>query len=90
VTLVELPQRKGDPRVFIEPPDPDVLARLKRAHRALGDLSDDFADLPGLDELGAALIEILDELEARAEDLEDDELGDVEPLPLFAHAGLTR
>jgi predicted transposase YbfD/YdcC len=50
--------------------------------------SDDFADLPGLDELGAALIEILDELEAGAEDREDDELGGDKALPLFAHAGI--
>lgn len=57
------------------------MARLKRAHRALGDLTDDFADLPGLDELGAALVELLDEIEAGQEDLEpepdldDDEQG---------------
>lgn len=77
--IVEFPRRNGAPRNFAEV-DPDVVARLKRAHRALGDLTDDFADLPGLDELGAALVEILDELEGDP-DLEDDELGDDEALP---------
>jgi hypothetical protein len=86
--MIELPRRRDEPRTFVEP-DPDVVARLKRAHRALGDLTDDFSDLPGLDELGAALVEILDEIEAGAEDIEDDELGDDEALPLFASAGLT-
>jgi hypothetical protein len=86
--MIELPRRRDEPRTFVEP-DADVLARLKRAHTALGNLTDDFADLPGLDELGAALVEILDELEAQTEDCEDDELGDDEALPLFASAGIT-
>jgi hypothetical protein len=87
VTLIELPRRRDMPRVFVEPA-PDLARRVKRALAGLGNLPDEL-DLPGLPELGAALIAIADDLAGDA-DLEDDELGDDEALPLFAHAGLIR
>jgi hypothetical protein len=83
VTLIELPRRRAAPRTFVEPPA-DLPRRVDRALAALGDLPEGF-DLPGLDELAGALIEIADELQADS-DLEDDELGDDEALPLFAFA----
>lgn len=84
--MIMLPQRRGSPKIFVEPPA-GLERRVSRALDALGDL--DLPDLPGLPELGAALIELANELAGDA-DLEDDELGDEEALPLFAFAGLTR
>ncbi|MGJ0509522.1 MAG: hypothetical protein ACR652_20840 [Methylocystis sp.] len=80
--LIELPRRRGAPRVFAEPPA-GLERRVSRALDALGDL--DLRDLPGLDDLADALITIADEL-AGDVDLEDEELGDAEPFPLFPFA----
>jgi hypothetical protein len=94
MNLVEIPGRRGEPRTFVEA-DPALQARLKRALRSLGDLSDDFPDAPGLGDLADWMIATLDELEASAEDMEpdpdfeDDELGDDEALPLFAWSDST-
>ncbi|MGJ0506273.1 MAG: hypothetical protein ACR652_03895 [Methylocystis sp.] len=82
MTLIELPRRRDAPRTFVEPPA-GLERRVSRALNALGDL--DIPDLPGLPELGAALIALADELQGDV-DLEDDELGDAESLPLFAFA----
>lgn len=81
MTLIELPRRRAAPRVFVEA-QPGLQRRVSRALSALGDLPDGF-DLPGLDDLSAALIDLADELDGDT-DLEDDELGDDEALPLFA------
>jgi hypothetical protein len=85
VTLLELP-RRARPRVFIEPPA-DLERRVKRALRALGELPDELADLPGLETFAAALIGLADALEPDP-DLEDadDEILTVDDLPLFAAA----
>lgn len=80
MTLIELPRRRAAPRVFVEA-QPGLQRRVTRALGALGDLPEGF-DLPGLDDLAAALIAIADELDGDP-DLEDDELGDEEALPLF-------
>jgi hypothetical protein len=86
MSLVELPRRVG-PRVFVEPP-PDLSHRVNRALDALGRLPDEL-DLPGLPELGAALVDLADAIEPDA-DLEDDEIEieieTVDDLPLFAAA----
>jgi hypothetical protein len=82
MTLTQLPRRAG-PRVFVEPP-PDLERRVARALDALGKLPEGL-DLPGLPELGAALIELADALDAAA-DLEPDAEPDPEDLPLFAFA----
>lgn len=86
VTLIELPRRRDAPRTFVEPPA-GTERRILRALNALGDLPEGF-DLPGMADLGAALIAIADELQGDV-DLQDDEIGDEEALPLFAFAGLT-
>ena len=83
MSLIEFPRRKAAPRLFIEPPQ-DMERRVSRALDALGDLPEG-VELPGLIELADALIAIADEL-AGDTDLEDDELGDDEALPLFAFA----
>jgi hypothetical protein len=61
MTIIELPRRAG-PRTFIEPP-PDLSRRGARALDALDRLPEGL-DLPGLPELGAALVDIADALEA--------------------------
>lgn len=88
MTLIQLPLRRGQPRTFVEPPA-GLERRVQRALGALGDLPEDLGDLPGLDDLAGALIELADEL-AGDPDLEDNELGEDEALPLFAFAGITR
>ncbi|CAJ0885440.1 hypothetical protein AMST5_03615 [freshwater sediment metagenome] len=87
MTLIELPRRKAEPRIFVQPA-PDLHRRVSRALKALDGLPEGL-ELPGLDDLADALISIADELEGDA-DLEDDELGDEEAFPLFSFAGLTR
>jgi hypothetical protein len=86
--LIQLPARRGSPRTFVEP-SPGLDRRVSRALDALGDL--DLPDLPGLPELGAALVAIADELQDDP-DLEPEEDADCEEerLPLFAAAGLLR
>ncbi|MGJ0507476.1 MAG: hypothetical protein ACR652_10125 [Methylocystis sp.] len=81
--LIELPRRRDAPRCFVEPPA-GLERRVTRALDALGDLPDGF-DLPGFEALAEALIAIADELQGDV-NLEDDELGDDEALPLFAFA----
>ena len=81
VSLIELRRRRAAPRVFVEA-QPGLQRRVSRALSALGDLPDGF-DPPGLDALSEALIDLADELDAEIEDLEDDEMGDDEALPLF-------
>lgn len=86
MTLVELP-RRARPRVFVEPPV-DLGRRVKRALRAVGELPDELADLPGLVTFAAALIDLADALEPDC-DLEpeaDDEILSIDDLPLFAAA----
>jgi len=86
VTLIQLPSRRARPRVFVEPPA-DLERRVRRALRALGELPEGL-DLPGLPELGAALVDLADGLEPDP-DLEpdaDDEILTVDDLPLFAAA----
>jgi hypothetical protein len=87
VSLIELPRRRAEPRVFIEPPA-GMERRINRALHALGDLD---IDLPGLDELSASLIELADALDGDADNEpdEDDEIVAVDDLPLFAAARLT-
>ena len=87
MSLIELPRRKAAPRFFIEPPE-DMERRVSRALEALGNLPEGI-HLPGLIELADALICIADEL-ACDTDLEEDELGDDEALPLFAFASGNR
>jgi hypothetical protein len=84
MTLIELPRRRAEPRVFVEA-EPGLQRRVTRALNALGDL--DLPDLPGLDDLGAALVSLADELDGDA-DLEPEGDLDVEEesLPLFAFA----
>ena len=84
MTLIELPRRRAAPRVFVEPPA-DLPRRVDRALEALGDLPGELLELPGLDALADALIEIADAMQGDV-DLEDDETGDDDALPLFAHA----
>jgi hypothetical protein len=60
-TVIELPRRTG-PRTFAAAPD-DLAERLRRALDALGDLPDGFNELPGMDELGAALVALCDALD---------------------------
>jgi len=69
VTLLELPRRRAEPRVFVDPP-PDLPRRIERALAAIGDLPAELESLPGLDELSACLITIADELDGDP-DLED-------------------
>lgn len=90
MTLIELPRRRAAPRVFVEP-EPDLSRRVARALSALGDLPEGF-DLPGLDDLAAALIDIADELGGDTDlepdpDDEPEEDRDECDLPLFVHAG---
>lgn len=86
MTLIELPRRRAAPRVFVEAPD-GLQRRVKRALAALGDLPDGF-DLPGLDALSSALIDLAGNLDGDA-DLEPQD-GEEERLPLFAFYGLPR
>lgn len=86
MTLIELPRRHAAPRVFVEAPA-GFHRRVARALAALGDLPPGF-DLPGLDALSAALIDIASNLDGDA-DLEPQD-GEEERLPLFAFYGLTR
>jgi hypothetical protein len=89
MSLLELPRRRAAPRTFIEAPA-GLERRVMRALSALGDLPDGF-DLPGLEELGAALIELADAMEPDADlEPEEDADGEEERLPLFVFAGLTR
>lgn len=65
MTIIELPRRRGAPRIFVDAPA-DLERRIDRAIDALGDL--DLHDLPGLDELASALIELADDLDGDADD----------------------
>lgn len=89
MTLIQLPQRRGFPRTFVEPPA-GLERRISRALDALGNLPEGF-DLPGLDSLSSALIELADKLAGDPDDEpEEDCDGEEEQLPLFAAAGLLR
>jgi hypothetical protein len=90
MTLLELPRRpRSARRVFVEPA-PGLGRRVARALDALGELPDEL-DLPGREDLAAALIDLADALDGDA-DLEpeiDDEAeadADEAPLALFAYA----
>ena len=61
MSLVELP-RAAPPRVFVAPP-PGLERRIRRALDALGDLPDDFLDLPGFADFTGALIALADALD---------------------------
>ncbi len=85
MSLIELPPRRGDLRCFIEPPH-GLGGRVQRALQALSDLPDGL-DLPGLDDLSAALIEIADTREPDPDlEPEEDCDGEEERLPLFGWA----
>lgn len=61
MSLIELPRRKREARTFVEAP-PGLQRRVNRALTALGELPDDL-DLPGLDDLAGALIELADAID---------------------------
>lgn len=83
MTLIELPRRRAEPRVFVEA-GPGLHRRVDRALAALGNLPDDL-DLPGLDMLAGALIAIADALDGDCDDEpEEDCDAEEERLPLFA------
>ncbi len=87
MTIIELPSRRAAPRIFVEAPA-GLERRVKRALRALGDLPNELDDLPGLQPLAAALIDLTDALDGDA-DLEpdaDDEILTVDDLPLWVAA----
>ena len=83
MTMIELPRRRAEPRMFVEA-DPGLHRHVDRALAALGNLPEDL-ELPGLDMLAGALIEIADALERDADlEPEDDADGEEEALPLLA------
>lgn len=83
MTLIELPRRRAAPRTFVEA-EPGLHRRVDRALAALGNLPDDI-DLPGLDTLAGALIEIADALDGDADlEPEEDADGEEDALPLLA------
>jgi hypothetical protein len=88
MTLLELPRRRSARRVFMEPP-PGLGRRVARALNALGELPDEL-DLPGREDLAAALIDLADALDGDADlepEIDEDEEGaDEALLPLFAYA----
>lgn len=77
MTLLELPRRRAEPRVFLEPPH-GLARRVRKALVALGDLPHELDGLPGLDVLGAALVAVADAFDDDP-DLEPD--ADDEPEP---------
>ena len=89
MTLIELPRRRAEPCVFVEP-GPSLQRRVNRALNALGDLPDDL-DLPGFADLGDALIALADAMQGDPDDEPEEDIdGEEERLPLLAHGGLLR